>query len=135
MVRLLSGTTLESISYPKGPDALMAVMRGDAQIAFLPALIALSMAKADKVNLLGVSSAQRSPFLPDVPTLAEQGFPDVVGSGWIAAFAPAKTPKPLLDTMRKMIMEALREPDIVQTLGNQMVEVIAGTPEQYDADV
>ncbi|HSW20218.1 MAG TPA: tripartite tricarboxylate transporter substrate binding protein [Ramlibacter sp.] len=137
MVRLLesSGLSLEPIAYPGGPNALLAVIRGDVQIACLPAFIALAQAKAGKVNLLAVSSAQRSPFLPDVPTLSELGFPDVVGTGWIAAIAPANTPKPLLDTMRKMIVEALREPDVVEILGKNMIEVIAGTPEQYNAYV
>jgi len=137
MVRLLevSGTKLEPISYPGGAAALTAVLRGDVQIACLPAFIALAQAKAGKVNLLGISSAQRSPLLPDVPTLAEQGFPDVVGSGWIGAVVPAKTPKPVLDAMSKMVIEALRDPDVVQILGNQLVEVVASTPEQYKAYV
>jgi len=133
MVRLLevSDTKLEPVSYPGGADALTAVIRGDVQIACLPAFIALAQVKAGKVNLLGISSAERSAFLPDVPTLAEQGFPDVVGSGWIAAVLPSKTPKPLIDTMSKVVIEALRDPEVTKALGNNMIEVIASTPEQY----
>ena len=104
-------------------------------IACLPAFIALGQARAGKVNLLGISTSRRSPLLPDVPTLVEQGFPDVVGTAWMGVVAPAKTPKPLLDLMSTMVIDALRQPDVVEMLGKQMVEVIAGTPEQYTAFV
>ena len=137
MVRLLevSGTELEPISYTGTGQAIAAMMSGDVQIACLPAFIALGQAKAGKVNLLGISTARRSPLLPEVPTLVEQGLADVVGTAWMGVVAPGKTPKPLLDLMSRMVIDALRQPDVVEMLGKQMVEVIAGTPEEYTAFV
>ena len=133
MVQLLeaSGTQLEPVSYTGTGQAISAMIRGDVHIAFLPAFIALGQARAGKVNLLGISTARRSPLLPEVLTLVEQGFPDLVGTAWMGVVAPAKTPKPLLDLMSRMIIEALRQPDVVEMLGKQMVEVTAGTPEEY----
>jgi tripartite-type tricarboxylate transporter receptor subunit TctC len=137
MVQLqeVSGTALEPVSYTGTGQAIAALMSGDVHIAILPAFIALGQARAGKVNLLGISTAKRSPLLPDVPTLVEQGLPDVVGAAWMGVVAPGKTPKPLLDLMSGMVIEALRQPDVVQMLGKQMVEVVAGTPAEYTAFV
>lgn len=137
MVQLLetSGAELEPVSYTGTGQAIAAMISGDVHIACLPAFIALGQARAGKVNLLGISTARRSPLLPGVPTLVEQGFPDVVGTAWMGVVAPAKTPKPLLDLMSTMVIDALRQPDVVAMLAKQMVEVIAGTPEEYAAFV
>lgn len=135
MIQLLedSQSVVEPIIYPGGADALVAVMRGDVQITCLPAFIALAQAKAGKVKVLGISSKERSPFMPDVPTLTEQGYPNVVGSGWIAAVVSSKTPASLVDTMSEMVVDALNQPEVVKTLGNNMIEVIASTPAEYQA--
>jgi tripartite-type tricarboxylate transporter receptor subunit TctC len=130
-----SGAELEPVSYTGTGQAIAAMVSGDVHIAYLPAFIAMGQAKAGKVNLLGISTARRSPLLPGVPTLAEQGFPDVVGTAWMGVVAPAKTPRPTLDLMSGMVIDALRQPDVVELLAKQMVEVIAGTPEEYAAFV
>ena len=135
MVRMLeiTGTELEPISYAGSGQAIAAIISGDVHIGCLPAFMALAQAKAGKVNLLGISTARRSPLLPEVPTLAEQGFPDLVGTAWMGVVTPAKTPKPLLDLISRMVIDALRQTDVVEMLAKQMVEVIAGTPDEYTA--
>jgi tripartite-type tricarboxylate transporter receptor subunit TctC len=137
MVKMLAmtGTELEPISYPGTGQAISAMIAGDVHIACLPTFIALGQARAGKVNLLGISAAQRSPLLPEVPTLVEQGLPDLVGTAWMGVVAPARTPKPLLDLISRMVIDALRQPDVAEMLGKQMVEVIAGTPDEYTAFV
>ncbi len=135
MVQFLAktGTRLEPISYTGTGQAIAAMMAGDVQIACLPPFVALEQAKAGKVHLLGVSTARRSNLLPDVPTLVEQGLPDLVGVSWMGVVAPAKVPKPLLDLISRQVIDVLRQPEVVALLAKQMVEVIAGTPEEYNA--
>ncbi len=137
MVKLLaaSGTELEPISYQGTPQAITAMIAGDTHIGCLPAFIALGQARGGKVNLLGIATAKRSPLLPEVPTLVEQGLDDLVGTAWMGAVAPSKTPKPLLDLISRMVIDALKQPDVVEMLAKQMVEVLAGTPEEYNAFV
>jgi tripartite-type tricarboxylate transporter receptor subunit TctC len=91
--------------------------------------------RGGRVNVLGIATAKRSPLLPEVPTLVEQGLDDLVGTARMGVVAPAKTPKPLLDLISGMVIDALKQPDVVETLGKQMVEVLAGTPEEYNAFV
>ncbi len=137
MVKLLatSGTDLEPISYQGTPQAITAMIAGDTHIGCLPAFVALGQARGGKVNLLGIATAKRSPLLPEVPTLVEQGLEDLVGTAWMGVVAPAKTPKPLLDLISRMVIDALKQPDVVELLAKQMVEVLAGTPEEYKAFV
>ena len=137
MVKLLatSGTELEPISYAGTGQAIAAMIAGDVHIGCLPAFIALGQVRGGRVNLLGIATAKRSPLLPDVPTLVEQGLDDLVGSAWMGVVAPAKTPRPLLDLISGMVIDALKQPDVVETLAKQMVEVLAGTPDEYNAFV
>ncbi len=121
----VSKVALEPINYPGGADALMAVMRGDAHIACLPAFIALAAARSGRVKLLGISSEDRSAFFPKLPTLVEQGYDGMVGYGWIGAVAPAVTPEPILASMRKSVVESLKHQDVVEKLALQMIEVVA----------
>jgi len=69
-------------------------------------------AKAGKVNVLATSGNQRSKVMPDVPTFKEQGFPDAVGQGWFAMYAPAKTPASAIDEINKALNKALATPEV-----------------------
>jgi tripartite-type tricarboxylate transporter receptor subunit TctC len=69
-------------------------------------------AKVGKVNILATSGAQRSKVMPDVPTFKEQGFPDAVGQGWFAMYAPAKTPAPVINDINRALNKALTHPEV-----------------------
>jgi len=69
-------------------------------------------AKSGKVHVLATSGAQRSKVMPDVPTFKEQGFPDAVGQGWFAMYAPAKTPQASIDEINKALNKALAHPEV-----------------------
>lgn len=69
-------------------------------------------AKSGKVTILATSGAQRSKVMPDVPTFKEQGFPDAVGQGWFAMYAPAKTPAASIDEINKALNKALANPEV-----------------------
>lgn len=85
-------------------------------------------AKAGKVKVLATSGAQRSKIMPDVPTFKEQGFPDAVGQGWFAMYAPAKTPQTAIDDINKALNKALSTPEIRERFATLGLEVASGTP-------
>ena len=69
-------------------------------------------AKAGKVTVLATSGQQRSKVMPDVPTFREQGYPDLVGQGWFAMYAPAKTPAAQVDEINRALNKALAHPEV-----------------------
>jgi len=85
-------------------------------------------AKSGKVNVLATSGAQRSKVMPDVPTFKEQGFPDAVGQGWFAMYAPAKTPPSSIEEINKALNKALANPEVRERFASLGLEVGGGSP-------
>ena len=76
------------------------------------------MPRARKVKILASSGAKRSTAVPDVPTFAELGVKGVEAEGWFGFFAPAKTPKPIVDLLNRSLNQALQSPDVAERLTN-----------------
>jgi len=129
-----AGTTLVHVPYPSSPQAITAVMRGDAQIACLPAISVLPQAKAGKVKMLAVSTRKRSPYLPYVPTLKENGI-DVEADAWNGLIAPGGTPKAIIAAINKDVVAVIRRPDVREKLAAQLMEPVGSTPEQFRAQI
>jgi tripartite-type tricarboxylate transporter receptor subunit TctC len=89
--------------------------------------------KSGRLRALGVSSANRSPLLPDTPSIAEAGVPGYDVSIWYGVIAPAKLPKPILAKLHGGVVKALQAPDVRQTLTDLSVEIVGNTPEQFAA--
>jgi tripartite-type tricarboxylate transporter receptor subunit TctC len=85
-------------------------------------------AKSGKVNVLATSGAQRSKVMPDVPTFKEQGFPDAVGQGWFAMYAPAKTPAASIDEINKALNKALANPEVRERFAALGLDAGGGSP-------
>jgi tripartite-type tricarboxylate transporter receptor subunit TctC len=96
---------------------------GDAQIAFLNAASGAAMIKAGKLRPVAVLAEQRLKDYPDVPTLAEAGFPGVGTLHWQSMFAPAATRKPVLETIFKTIQDAAKVPALQEAFGKQLVSI------------
>ena len=96
---------------PSSPQAITAVIRNDAQMACLPAISVTPQAAAGKVKILAVSTAKRSPYLPDVPTLKETGI-DVEADAWNGLIAPGGTPKAIIDKINQDVVEIIRQPAV-----------------------
>jgi tripartite-type tricarboxylate transporter receptor subunit TctC len=96
---------------------------GDAQVATLNAASSAAMIKAGKLRPIAVLAEARLKDYPDVPTLAEAGFPGVGTLHWQSMLAPAATPKPVLDTLFKAIQEAAKKPELQEAFGKQLVSV------------
>ena len=100
------------------------MVTGDTQFAFLNVASTAAMVKAGKLKPLAVVNSKRLPDYPDVPTMAEVGLPGVGTIAWNAMFAPAATPKPVLETLHKATLAALASPAAKDALGKQHFNIV-----------
>jgi tripartite-type tricarboxylate transporter receptor subunit TctC len=124
-----AGAKLTHIPYPSSPQAVMAVIRGDVQAACLPAIAVTPQLAGGKVKILAVSTAQRSRFLPDVPTLKESGI-NVESDAWNALIAPGGTPPAVIAAINKEVRETLSKPAVRAKLETQLIEPTPSSPEE-----
>jgi tripartite-type tricarboxylate transporter receptor subunit TctC len=131
-IAIKSDAKLVHIPYPSSPAAMTAVIRGDVQMACLPAIAVTPHATAGTAKILAVSLPRRSAFLPDVPTLKESGI-DVEADTWMGLIAPGGTPKTLIDAINKDVVEALKVPGVREKLATQLMEPVGNSPEAFRA--
>jgi tripartite-type tricarboxylate transporter receptor subunit TctC len=112
----LAGIEVVEIMYKGGAEALQGVMAGQIHVYF--ATIALTMQHVDSPELraLGITSDRRSPLLPQVPTFAEQDFPEMLGETWFAVFAPVATPASIVAKLQATLAEIAAAPAMVERL-------------------
>ena len=133
-IALKSGTQMVHIPYGSSPQAMTAVIRGDVQMAMLPAISVLPHAASGAVRMLAISSARRSALLPDVPTLKEAGI-DVEAEAWNGLIAPAATPEPILAKIHRDVIAVLGEPEVRDKLRTQLMEPIGNSPAEFKAQI
>src|SRR5262245_5065447 len=131
-IALKAGAQLVHVPYASSPQAVTAVIRNDAQMACLPAISVTTQAAAGTVRILAVSTATRSHYLPDVPTLREAGI-DVEADAWNGLIAPGNTPKPIIDTISKDVSEIIRRSEVREKLAAQLMEPVGSSPEELRA--
>lgn len=115
----------------KGADALQDLMAGRIQFMFATIPSVMGQIKAGKLRAIAVSSAKRSRSLPDVPTVAEKGFPGFEAGSWFGIFAPRGTPDPVLALLNKTVNEVLQQPGIEQHMIAQGADPVGGTGPQF----
>lgn len=104
---------------------------GDAQVAFINSASSAAMIKAGKLRPIAVVAEQRLPGYPDIPTMAEAGFKGVGTLHWQSLLAPAATPKPVIDTLFKAIVEASKQPALKEAFDKQLVSIkVSESPEE-----
>ena len=131
-IALKAGAELVHVPYPSSPQAITAVIRNDVQIACLPAIAVTPHAAAGAAKMLAVSTARRSPYLPDVPTLKESGI-DVEADAWNGLIAPAGTPRPIIERISKDVAEIIRQPMLHDKLATQLMEPVGSSPDELRA--
>src|SRR4051794_1298440 len=114
------------VPFRSAPDAVTAVIRGDAQMYFAPVNLARDQSEAGKVRAIAAATAQRIPDLPNVPTFTEAGLPFVYDS-WFGLMAPRSVPKPILDKIAKDWADALKTPEMRAKLNSQFLISAADT--------
>jgi len=93
----------------------------------------LPLVKEGKLRALGVTSLKRSPAAPEIPTLAEQGLPGFEAVSWFALFAPAGTPRPLIDRLQGEVKKILAAPDVAGKLAEAGLDAVGSTPDELAA--
>jgi tripartite-type tricarboxylate transporter receptor subunit TctC len=130
LFKLSAGLDVVSIPYKGSAPAVVDTIGGTTQFMFPSLFTAYPQIKGGKLKALGIAGEKRSAVLPDVPTLAEQGIANVNMSQWYALFAPAKTPKAVIDRLNRELNGVLADKAVQKKIEDQGAEVEPGTPEQ-----
>jgi tripartite-type tricarboxylate transporter receptor subunit TctC len=128
-----AGAKLVHLPFAGSPAAVTALLRGDVQMAVLPAASVVPQGREGKLTLLAVTSPQRSPLLPDLPTLREAGIAGVEADAWVGLIAPAGTPAATLSKIHKDVTAVLSEPAVVEKLAPQFMAPVGNSPDQFRA--
>lgn len=135
MLGLVSGTRLVHIPYRGAGPAMQDVIAGNVPSMFDSLPSAAPHIKAGKVRALAVSGEKRNPSFPDVPTMKESGFPDLVSYSWFGLSGPAKLPAPIVERLAAEMQVVLKNPDVVKRWQEMGAEASTMTPAEYTAFV
>jgi tripartite-type tricarboxylate transporter receptor subunit TctC len=122
---------LLNVPYSGGAPAQLDLMGGRLDMMFDNAPGAILRVREGLFRALAITSLQRSPVTPEVPTIAELGFPGYEVATWMGALLPGGTPRPIVEAMNAAIVAALNEPALHQRLTEQMYDVLPGSPEDF----
>lgn len=128
----MSGINITHVPYKGGAPQVAALMAGETQASFATIGTVITQIQAGRLRPLGVGSVTRSSVLPDVPTIAEAGLAGYEMSPWIGVFAPAGTPRPVIDRLNREINQALALPDVITTLGRQALDPAPTTVDDFN---
>jgi tripartite-type tricarboxylate transporter receptor subunit TctC len=135
MLAQASGVKLTAVHYKGGAPALQDLVGGQVPVSINPLSELLPQLKSGKVRVLAVTSAARSKFLPDVPTMSEAGFPSIAFSSWLGFFAPAGTPPEVVKRLANGIADASAWGDTQQSILKFAMEPVAMTPVGFAAQL
>jgi len=130
LFRLMAKANLIHVPYKGGGPAMSDLLGGQIPSVFASATTATPQVKAGKLRALGSTGVKRSASLPDVPTIAEQGYPGYEATNWYAYVAPAKTPREIVARLNREIVKTLREPETHEQILKQGEEPTPSTPEE-----
>ncbi len=128
-----AGIQMQSVPYKGTGQAVIDLLGGQVHTMFSGMSSVLPHVKSGRLRPLAVTGAQRWPAVPDVPTVAESGFPGFEASVWFGVLAPARTPKPIITRLNQEIIKALSLPDVRERLSNVGFEIVGKSPEAFSA--
>jgi tripartite-type tricarboxylate transporter receptor subunit TctC len=130
MLDTSAGVTFLHVPYRGAAPALTDLLGGQVQVVALDVPVVISQIQAGNLVPIGIAGDKRDAVLPDVPTLAEQGYPNTDASNWYALLAPAKTPPDVITKLNKAVDDALKDPEVRDKLVKTGAAPVGGTPEQ-----
>ena len=128
-----AGLKMTHIPYRGTALAVADLVAGQVTMVFGDPVSVLPHIRAGRLVALAVTSPQRSPVAPEIPTMAESGYPEVEAVAWHGILAPAKTPPEIIRKLNMEIVKALQDPSVKSLLDNQAMQVVGDTPEQFAA--
>jgi len=129
MFKRSAAIDIVGVQYKGGVLAVQDLLGGQVQMIFSDALPVMAHIRAGKLRPIGITSKDRSPLSPDIPTMAEQGFPDLVAVNWWGVLVPAGTPRPIVEKLNADLVKALADPDLKTRYAQLGVEPVSSTPE------
>ena len=133
MLQKTAGFEFASVAYKGGAPLLQDLLGGQIPVSFNVLGEVLPHVKAGKLRSLAVVAAQRSVFLPDVPTFAEQGFAGISAQEWLGWFLPARTPMEMVRRLNSIVRETLSAPDFIESLATRGLQPMHQSPEEFAA--
>jgi tripartite-type tricarboxylate transporter receptor subunit TctC len=130
-----AGIKLQHIPYRGGAPAVQALIAGQTEFSVLSPLVSLPHIEAGNLRALAVGSLTRYPQLPDVPTVAESGFPDFEAIQWVGLLTTAGTPKEVVDRLNAEVNKALKDPDLIAKLAHEGMLPAGGTPAEFRSTI
>ena len=135
LFKLVAGVDITSIPYKGTGQALADVLGGQVQMLFGSVMAVLPHAKSGKLRALAVTVPKRVPAMPQVPTMAEAGYPAVETTVWTGVLVPAKTPPPIVSKLNSEIVAILKKPDIRERFAAQGAEAVGSTSAEFAAHI
>ena len=117
-----AGIDIVHVPYKGGAPATNAVIAGEVQIMFANLLLAAPQARAGRLRALGVAGLKRAAIAPDIPTIAEQGYPDFEMASWYGLFVPTRTPARIVDVIGREAARAINAQEVIDNLARQGLE-------------
>jgi len=133
--RLSLGLDLVHVPFGGGGPAVAAVVAGHTPISFVSPQAAMQHVREGTVRALAVTSKTRSQIFPNVPTMAEAGYPDIEGDGWVGILVPAGTPAEIIAILYRDSAKILAQPDMKERLAALGYDVVASTPKEFAARI
>ncbi|MBY0270483.1 MAG: hypothetical protein K2X06_11475 [Burkholderiales bacterium] len=131
LFRMLSGIDVVHIPYKGSGVGMNDVLSGQVQFMFINLLPATPFVANGRLRGLGVTSAKRSIAAPDIPTIAESGFPGYQSTSWHGIVAPVKVPAPIIKQLHAELVKITQQPEVKKRMAGQGTDVIGSTPEEF----
>jgi tripartite-type tricarboxylate transporter receptor subunit TctC len=135
LLKARSGAKLIHVPFRGGGPAMNDLVAGHVPSVVASAPTATGFMREGRIRALAVSGARRSPFDPDIPTIAEQGYPGYAATNWYAIVVSSKTPPEIVTTLHGIITKALNAPEVRDAYAKQGIETVASTQAEAAAHI
>jgi tripartite-type tricarboxylate transporter receptor subunit TctC len=129
LLKMQAGVDIVHVPYPGSPQVVTAILANQIQAGFVVPATAMPLVQSGRVKALAVSSSVKSPVLPDLPTVAEAGFPGFESEAWLGMVAPAKTPKPIIDRLSRELVAIIHSQDVREKMLRLYFQPVGTAPE------
>ena len=131
LLKSMSGIDAVHVPFNGSPPAVLATVQGETQMMFAVMQPLQAQVQAGKLRAIAVTTPKRFPLLPDIPAIAESGYPGFEALAWNGLVAPTGTPRPVIDKINAEVNAILKLPDVTQKMNAAGFDLIGGTPEDF----
>jgi tripartite-type tricarboxylate transporter receptor subunit TctC len=129
LLKMQAGVDIVHVPYPGSPQVNTAILANQVQAGFVVPGTAMPLVQSGRIKALAVTSSAKSPVLPDLPTVAEAGFPGFESSAWIGIVAPAKTPTPIIDRLSRELIAIIHSAEVREKMLRIYFQAVGTTPD------